>query len=127
MNTDPISDLLTRIRNSINAHKYVVNAPYSKIKENIVRIMKERKFIDDYKVDEENNFKILKIELNEDRSDLTLKRVSKPGQRIYVKSTELKTIKSGLGIRIISTPKGLMTNLDARKQNLGGEILCEIY
>ncbi|MFA6992864.1 MAG: 30S ribosomal protein S8 [Candidatus Gracilibacteria bacterium] len=128
MNTDPIADLLTRIRNASRAHHEKVVAPYSKVKENIVKVMKNRGFIENYKVSsDDNSFKTLEILLKEDRSDLNTRRISHPGQRIYVKKDDLKMIKSGLGITIISTSKGIMTNSEARKQNLGGEIICEIY
>lgn len=128
MNTDPIADLLTRLRNASRAHHETMHVPHSKLKENILKVMKEKNFISDYKIEtDKKNFKTLKVTLNENRSDITLKRVSSPGQRIYVKNMELKRIKSGLGITIISTSKGVMTNIEAKKQNLGGELLCEIY
>ncbi len=127
MNTDPIADLLTRIRNASKAHHQKAAMPHSKLKENILRVMKEKSFIQDYKVDKDDKFKILVVTLKEENADLTLKRISKPGQRIYIKKDELKLIKSGLGIWIVSTSKGVMTNYEAKKQNLGGELLCEIY
>ena len=128
MNTDPIADLLTRLRNALKAHHATTHAPHSKLKESILKVMKEKRFISDYKVEtDEKDFKSLKITLNEDHHDITIKRISSPGQRIYIKNMDLKTIKSGLGITIISTPKGVMANTDAKKQNLGGELLCEIY
>lgn len=126
MNTDPIADLLTRIRNASNARLLSCNMPYSKIKENILKILQEKKFIAKYEVSEEGPFPELSVTLDEKR-DITLQRMSKPGQRLYVKKAELKPLRSGLGIRIISTSKGLMTSEEAIKQNLGGEILCEIY
>ena len=127
MNTDPIADLLTRIRNASNAHHEKTVVPYSKVKENILKVMKEKSFIENYSTTKENGHPALEINLKEDRDDLTLKRVSSPGQRIYVKNNELKTVKSGLGISIISTSKGIMTNYEAKKQKLGGELICELY
>ena len=128
MNTDPIADLLTRIRNASRAHHATTHVPHSKLKESILAALKGKEIISDYKVEtDKKNFKSILITLNEDKSDLTIKRVSSPGQRIYVKNEDLKPIKSGLGITIISTSKGVMTNIDAKKQNLGGELLCEIY
>ncbi|NIA01762.1 MAG: 30S ribosomal protein S8 [Nitrospirae bacterium] len=128
MNTDPIADLLTRIRNASRAHHATTHVPHSKLKENVLEAMKGKAFISDYKVEtDKKNFKSILITLNEDKSDLTIKRVSSPGQRIYIKNEDLKPIKSGLGITIISTSKGVMTNIEAKKQNLGGELLCEIY
>jgi small subunit ribosomal protein S8 len=128
MNTDPIADLLTRIRNASRVHHTTTLVPHSKVKESILKVLKEKDFILDYKVEsDKKGFKSILVTLNENRSDITLKRVSSPGQRIYVKKEDLKVIKSGLGITIISTSKGVMTNLEANKQNLGGELLCEIY
>lgn len=125
MNTDPIADLLTRIRNAQNAEHSVVSVPHSKIKEEILRVMKEKGFINAYKTEGEIK-KNLTVELNEEK-ELTLRRVSKPGQRIYLKNNELEVVKSGLGISIVSTSKGIMTNAQAKKQKLGGEVICEIY
>ncbi len=127
MNTDPIADLLTRIRNASRAHHESVNVPYSKLKENILKVMKEKGFIEDYKVSGEVTTKTLEITLKEELTNISLRRISTPGQRIYVKKAELKPIKSGLGITILSTPKGVMANTEAYKQNLGGELICEIY
>ena len=127
MYTDPIADLLTRIRNATSAHHEKVSVPHSKLKESILKVMKGKDFIDDYKATEEEGKKNIQIILKEDRQDLVLKRKSKPGQRIYVKRDDLKPLRSGLGLRIISTSKGVMTTDEAKKQNLGGEILCEIY
>lgn len=127
MHTDPIADMLTRIRNAANAEHETVTVPYSKIKEGIVKILKNYGFIENHEIETEGKFQNLKIMLKESRKDLALKRVSKPGQRIYIKKDELKLVRSGLGVSIISTSKGLMTNLEARKQNLGGELICEIF
>lgn len=127
MHTDPIADLLTRIRNSYNAHHEELSVSHSKMKESIVKILKDHNFIEDYETEEQGSFKILNIVLKDNLSDLTFKKVSKPGQRIYVKNGDLKAVKSGLGLCIISTSKGLMTNSDAKRQKLGGELICEIY
>jgi len=126
MNTDPIADLLTRIRNADSAHHQSVNVPYSTMKKNILKVMKKYKFIENYEINQDDTHKTIDITLKEDREKITLRRISKPGQRIYVKSKDLKIIKSGLGISILSTPKGLMSNIEARKGNLGGEIICQI-
>ncbi|MBD3330387.1 30S ribosomal protein S8 [Candidatus Peregrinibacteria bacterium] len=127
MYTDTISDLLTRIRNGLRASHQEVRVPHSNIKEGITGVLKQYGFIDDYKVTENNKKKVITISLNEKRKDLTLKRISKPGQRLFTASKDLKPIKSGLGIRIISTHKGVMSNVEASKLRLGGEIICEIY
>lgn len=127
MHSDPIADLLTRIRNASRANHYSVAVPYSKLKEEILGIMKRYGFVEEYKVDKSNQFPELEVVLKPERSDMTIKRVSKPGQRIYVKTTDLKPIKRGLGIAILSTSKGLLSHVDAKKQKLGGELICEIY
>jgi len=127
MHTDPIADLLTRIRNASKARHETTNVSHSKIKENILKILKNKGFIADFSVETEGKFKVLEIDLKEELSNINIKRVSKPGQRIYMKRDELKPVKSGIGISIISTSKGLMTNSEARRQNLGGELICEIY
>lgn len=125
--TDPIADLLNRVKNGIKAHHQIVLVPHSKIKENIVKIMKQNHFVESYEVKDQDDHKNIEIALKEGTYDLNFRRVSKPGQRIYVKNPNLKQIKSGLGIAIVSTSKGIMTNYQAKKQNLGGELLCEIY
>ena len=127
MHTDPIADMLTRIRNASRAHHEVVTIPHSTVKENILKIMKNSKFVDDFEVNTDSKFKTLVVRLSEKSEKLTFKRVSKPGQRIYVKKENLKPIKSGLGIAIVSTSKGIMSQFEAKKQNLGGELICEIY
>ncbi len=125
MTTDPIADLLTRIRNASRADLTVCSAPYSKIKENILKILLDKKFIVKYEVTEEQ-FPELIITLDETRP-LNLKRVSKPGQRIYEGKENMKTIRSGTAIQIVSTSKGLMTSDEAKKANIGGEVICEVY
>ena len=110
MYTDPISDLLTRIRNGYMSHKNVVVIPHSRTKMSILDVMKKRKFISDYKELTNNKFKEIEISLNQDLSEITLKRVSKPGQRIYLQAPSLKKVMGGLGVSIISTPKGISNN-----------------
>ena len=124
---DPISDMLTRIRNAQSAGHKAVAIPLSKIKLEIAKILKREKYIDDYKKSGKGNKKILEIDLKYPMVIREIKRVSKPGQRIYVKASGLKQVKSGYGVSIISTPKGLMTNKEAHKVRLGGEILFEIW
>lgn len=127
MHTDPIADLLTRIRNAYSARHESVSVSHSKIKEDILKIMKTHGFIENYEVETQDPFKILNIALKDTLDEMTFRRISKPGQRIYVKNTDLKAVKSGLGLRILSTSRGLMTNSEAKKQKLGGELICEIY
>lgn len=125
--TDPISDMLTRIRNAQLAEHKTVDFPLSKIKVEIAKILKREKYIDDYKKTGKGNRKMLEIDIIYPAVIKEIKRVSKPGQRIYADALALKRIKSGYGISIISTSKGLMTNKEARKAHLGGEILFEIW
>ncbi|MEK9167069.1 MAG: 30S ribosomal protein S8 [Patescibacteria group bacterium] len=127
MTTDPIADLITRIRNAARARKSMVHVPYSKIKEAICGVLKKYQYIESVSVTGEGVTKELLIELKPDRKDIHLRRVSKPGQRIYVHTGEIPKVLDGLGMAIVSTPKGVMSGREARKQNLGGEYLCEIY
>lgn len=128
MNTDPIADYLTRIRNSLLARKSSTVVPYSKVKEGITKVLIDRKFLESYKVQNSGKFKELNIKLKSwDKEPLKLKRISRPGQRIYIKSSEIKRVKSGLGVMVISTSKGIMNGETARKEKLGGEPLCEVY
>jgi small subunit ribosomal protein S8 len=136
---DPIADMLTRIRNASAVNKPEVVLPMSKIKHEIAKILKKEGWINDFEIlkagdgkDEKKTvFAELKIVLkykNNGRSAITsIKRISKPGLRIYCNKTNLPRVLNNLGIAIISTPAGLMTNNEARKQGLGGEILCEVY
>jgi len=131
--TDPISDFLTRIRNAVKANHKVVEAPASKMKEAIAGIMLEQGFILAYKVDtNEKGHRILKLALKYHPETKTnaikgLKRISRPGLRCYCGATELPKVQNGLGIAVISTSNGIMTDKKARKENVGGEVLCYIY
>jgi small subunit ribosomal protein S8 len=123
---DPIADILTRIRNGQMSRKNVVMAPYSKMKHSIVKVLLEKKFLQDVKIVEEGSFKELQITLKPN-SSMTLRRVSKPGQRMYVKGSEIKPVRNGYGVSIISTSQGVMSGKDAYKQGLGGEYVCLVY
>ncbi len=125
--TDPIADLLTRIRNASRARKNFVHVPYSRLKQDICQVLKGAEYIRECKAIGEGVEKEILVELREDRKDLTLTIVSRPGQRIYVKNREIPSVMSGLGLAVISTPKGVMSGKDAKKAKLGGEFLCEIY
>ncbi len=129
MYTDPIADLLIRIKNAARARKDVVSMPYSKVKENILANLLKRKFITDFKIEsgEKKHIKNLVVTLDQAHRDIEVKRVSKPGQRIYIKSSDIKKVHGGLGVAIISTPKGIITGEEATKMKLGGELICEIY
>ncbi len=128
---DPIGDLLTRIRNAYLSRILEVKVPYSKIKADISRILKKNKYIADFEVvEEENNKKSIMLTLNNVRTTKyvpTLRRISKPGQRIYLWSNDIKKSRNGQGIFILSTPKGVVTGYEARSLNVGGELLCEVY
>ena len=128
---DPIGDLLTRIRNAYLARIIEVRIPYSRVKADILKILKKNKYITDYEViSEENNKKSILVTLNNVRETKyvpTLKRISKPGQRIYVGSKDIKKSRNGHGIYIVSTPKGVVTGYEARSLNVGGELLCEVF
>ena len=131
MVTDPIADMLTRIRNANQMRYKEVEVPASKIKIEIARILKEEGFISDYKInkgDVQDNIVLnLKYGDKKERVITGLKRISKPGLRVYAKAEEIPSVLSGLGIAIISTSKGMMTDKDARKQSLGGEVLAYIW
>jgi len=132
MQTDPIADFLTRLRNATAAKHQRVDVPISKLKTEIARILKEEGYISTYKmVDENKTHKILRVFLKytpDRRSVITgMKRVSKPGQRCYLGAGDIQPVVGGLGISILTTPKGLMTGRNARKAKLGGEILCEVW
>ena len=127
MNTDPIADLLTRIRNAVSARQQKTVAPYSKVKVAVLEVMKKRNFIDSYKVVKDNRFDEIEIVFNSQLSQINLKHISKPGQRIYLKKNDIRPVLNGYGISIISTPKGVMTGDEAAKVGLGGEYLCQIW
>ena len=129
--SDPIADMLTRIRNANQMRYTEVEVPASKIKEEIARILKETGFIVDYKIKKNNIQNIIVLTLkygqNKERVITGLKRISKPGLRVYVKADEVPKVLNGLGIAIISTSKGIMTDKQARTESLGGEVLAYIW
>ena len=133
MNTDPIADYLTRIRNAIKARHRTVEIPLSNIKKAITEILHDKGYIQHYKLDSEANVQgTIKIALKYDPNTkesaiVKLKRVSKPGLRKYAKTNALPKVLNGLGIAIISTSKGVMSDKEARKMNVGGEVLCYVY
>lgn len=128
--TDPISDFLTRIRNAAKAKKIRVDIPASKMKISLAKILKEQNFIRDYQIIEDNKQNIISIILRytDGESAISgLKKVSTPGLRVYKKVDELPRVINGLGIAIISTSKGLLTDKDARQQSMGGEVVCYVW
>ncbi len=131
MTTDPIADFLTRIRNGSRARHSRVDMPSSKMKIEIARILKDEGYVVNFKVVEEKGKKTLRVFLRytpERRSVITdLKRVSRPGSRRYVGKFGIRQVVGGMGIAIVSTPRGLMTGQAARKEGIGGELLCEVW
>ena len=129
--TDPIADMLTRIRNANQMRYKEVEVPASKMKLEIARILKEEGFIADFKVKKNNvqNIIVLTLKYGEKKERVItgLKRISKPGLRVYAKAEEVPTVLNGLGIAIVSTSKGVMTGRDAKKQSLGGEVLAYVW
>lgn len=128
--TDPISDFLTRIRNASKARKIRVEIPASNIKIGLANILKNNGYIYDFKVDEDSKQNVITVLLkyNDDKPAISgLKRISKPGLRIYKKSNELPRVLNGLGTAVISTSKGLLTDKQARDQATGGEVVCFIW
>lgn len=129
--TDPVADMLTRIRNAISAAKEKVEIPSSSLKEDIARILKEEGYITNYRVVPDNKQGVLRVTLKYADSDRPvisqLKRISKPGRRVYVGAKEVPRVLNGMGVAIISTSSGVMTDRESRKQNVGGEVLCYIW
>ena len=129
--SDPIADFLTCIRNGCSSKKEVVLIPSSKMKETIAGILKDEGFITNYKVIEEGNKKVIKVYLKylrDGRSAIkNLRKVTKPSLRRYVESTKIPRVLNGLGIMIVSTSRGIMTGANARKENVGGEMICSVW
>jgi small subunit ribosomal protein S8 len=132
---DPIADMLTRIRNAQMVKHKEVSVPFSKLKLSIAKILEQRNFIESVKKEMGETFPVLKIVLKYEVVSNTeknpaireIKRVSRQGQRIYVKKTDIKRVKNGYGISVISTSQGMMTGDKAKKLGLGGEIICEVW
>ena len=125
--TDPIADMLTRIRNANQMRNKEVSMPVSKIKVEIAKILDAEGFITNYTVKENTLTLTLKYGQNKERVITGLKRISKPGLRVYAKASEIPTVLNGLGIAIISTPNGVITDKEARKNNVGGEVIAYIW
>jgi small subunit ribosomal protein S8 len=128
--TDPIADFLTRVRNAVKAKKKFVNIPSSKMKVNLAELLKNNKFIKDYNVVEDKKQNVLRIHLqyiNGVPSISGMRRISTPGLRTYVDKTKLPRVYNGLGMAVISTPKGLLTDKQAKKESVGGEIVCHVW
>ena len=131
MQTDPIADLLTRIRNGLMASAPFIDVPMSKIKVEILKILQAEGFIGDHEVLTETDFPQIRIQLRYDVEQApiirSIRRVSKPGLRVYRKTADLKPVRSGLATQILTTSVGVMTDREARRRNIGGEVLCEVW
>ena len=129
--TDPIADMLTRIRNGTKAKFEKVDVPSSKMKREITKLLKEEGYIKNFKmVTDDLQHEMIRIFLKYDASRkgvIHVKRISKPGKRVYVKNDQIPSVMSGLGVSILSTPKGLLTDRGARKAHVGGEVLCHVW
>jgi small subunit ribosomal protein S8 len=129
--TDPIADMLTRIRNASSAHHESVDVPASQLKRGIAQILKEQGYVRDFERVKDSKYPTIRLHLRytgkRDPVITGIRRVSKPGQRIYRKATDMPRVVGGLGIAIVSTPKGLMTERQARQSNVGGEVLCYVW
>ena len=131
MTTDPIADLLTRLRNALQARHPKVDVPASRLKTEMARILKEEGYIINYKLTEEGARKYIRLYLKYTPANLpvisNIERVSRPGCRVYVGAEEIPHVLGGLGVNILTTPKGVMTGTAARKERVGGEVLCQIW
>ena len=131
MLTDPLADMMTRIRNAVRVERPHVDMPLSKVKRGVAEVLKREGYIWDWKEVEAEPAPHLRLELkygpNGERVIQRIKRISKPGRRIYSKAKEMRPVLQGMGIRIISTSGGVFSDREARQKNLGGEVLCEVY
>jgi small subunit ribosomal protein S8 len=131
MISDPIADMLTRVRNALKARFQKVDVPASKLKTELARILKDEGYILNYKIVDEGNHKAIRVYLKYTAANQSvishIERVSRPGCRVYVSSTEIPKVLGGLGVNILTTPKGVMTGKSARKEGVGGELLCQIW
>ena len=131
MHSDPIADMLTRIRNGMNARHHKVDIPGSKVKIELARILKEEGYVANYRVANDNKKQVLKVYLKyrPDRKPVItrLTRVSKPGRRVYVNSRSIPKVIGGMGVCVLTTSRGVMTGREARKRRVGGEVLCTVY
>lgn len=130
--SDPIADLLTRVRNALLTGKAKVDIPWSKLKEEICGVLQREGFIDKVEfIQSEEKRNMLRVTLRYTEENISvihgIERVSKPSLRVYAKSSDLQQVRSGLGVSVISTSRGLMTNKQARKEKLGGEVLCNVW
>lgn len=128
--TDPIADMLSRIRNAIAVRKGEISMPHSKVKESVARLLKDNRFVTDVKVSDATVGKTLTIVINTPDTNARItevSRISRPGRREYTSADKIPSVKGGRGLIIVSTSKGLMTGPDAKKQGIGGELICKVY
>jgi small subunit ribosomal protein S8 len=128
--TDPVADMLTRIRNAIAVRKSEISLPHSYLKESVARLLKTSNFVDDVEVKNATVGKTLTVRINGDDTNARITeivRVSRPGRRTYVNAAEIPVVKRGRGVVIISTSKGMMTGDQARAEHIGGELICKVY
>lgn len=129
--TDPIADMLTRIRNAINVRKHTVNVPHSNLKESVAKVLADQNFIDGFEVETSaEGYKVLVVKINSEDSNARIteiERLSRPGRRWYVSADEIPVVKRGRGVVVVSTSKGLMVGKDAKQKRLGGELICKVF
>jgi len=129
--TDPIADMLTRIRNAVLVRKNEIQLPYSNMKERIANLLKDHHLIESVEViDPKEGFKSLKLVINEPQTNAkisAIERMSSPGRRVYTRADKMPTVKNGRGLVIVSTSQGLMTGVEAKRKGIGGELICKIY
>jgi small subunit ribosomal protein S8 len=130
VSTDPIADMLTRIRNAIAVNKHQILVPYSRVKETVLQVLKQNDFILSYTISGEGKEKHLIVVINDPASNAKITeitRISKPGRRVYSSASELPRVKYGRGLVVVSTSKGIMSGHQARQAGLGGELICKVY
>lgn len=130
VSSDPVADMLSRIRNAIAVRKPEISLPHSKLKEEVAKSLKANKFLDDVKVSGEGTSKTLTVVINQPMENARIteiKKLSSPGRRMYANAQEMPSVRRGRGIVIVSTSKGLMTGAEAKHAGIGGELVCEVY
>ncbi len=130
VSTDPIADMLTRIRNAVAVSKNEVSMPHSNIKQKVAEVLKSNNFVDGVEVKDVDGFKSLKIIINEPFTNARITEItklSKPGRRLYTSAADMPNVMHGRGIVVVSTSKGVMSGVDAKKNGLGGELICKVY
>ena len=129
--TDPVADMLTRIRNALKVEHQVLDIPYSRLKKGVVEVLVREGYIWKYEIVEGNPVNIIRVQLkygpNGERVIQSIRKISKPGRRFYCSPADMRPVLNGLGIRILSTNKGIISDREARTQNVGGEVLCEVW